>query len=402
VGRTDKSLKTTLGFMADFGLLPHFNNESQTWVADDSGKPASSYYLRCRSSFGLPCIEIRRLPDTSVKAKHLGFGFEVADAQQFKALAALPGSVLEEVPAERGGGQKITMTDPDGLIVEVRRGFAEYEPLSMESVKKVRGINHMNKNGRPETTDKPLHLYRRFQAPDVFKLMHCAMHPKQLLKSLKWYQDRLGFIGSDYLYPATKATTSIPLGTFLRLDLGATPTDHHTFFLLSMPGPAGELDHCAFEVQDYDAVAEGHRFLAMQKTLGKDYSHGVGIGRHMLGAQIFDYWREPVEQLWEHATDSDRFTNSTLYPTGYYTGTKTNFGALGNVEITPEFIDEGKIPGRAWKLLQRVFGLLPDSSPEDDFHGLKGLRRFVTMINQLEVNHHMEVPQYRAWVEQQS
>merc|ERR1711971_1158038 len=71
VGRTDKSLKTTLGFMADFGLLPHFNNESQTWVADDSGKPASSYYLRCRSSFGLSCIEIRRLPDTSVKAKHL-------------------------------------------------------------------------------------------------------------------------------------------------------------------------------------------------------------------------------------------------------------------------------------------------------------------------------------------
>ena len=94
-----------------------------------------------------------------------------------------------------------------------------------------------------------------------------AMCPKSDKETLRGSQadhfgvlgDHFGFIVSDFLYPATKKYRPTPLGTFLRTDLGDEPSDHHTFFMLAIPADEpGELDHCAFEVRDYDDVAEGH------------------------------------------------------------------------------------------------------------------------------------------------
>ncbi|MFD0661038.1 VOC family protein [Thermocatellispora tengchongensis] len=36
----------------------------------------------------------------------------------------------------------------------------------------------------------------------------------------------------------------------------------------------------------------------------------MGIGRHIQGSQIFDYWRDPDRLLLEHFTDGDRFDAS--------------------------------------------------------------------------------------------
>ena len=41
----------------------------------------------------------------------------------------------------------------------------------------------------------------------------------------------------------------------------------------------------------------------------KDYKHAWGIGRHILGSQIFDYWRDPWGRIHEHWTDGDLFTS---------------------------------------------------------------------------------------------
>ena len=69
------------------------------------------------------------------------------------------------------------------------------------------------------------------------------------------------------------------------------------------------LNHCAFEVCDLDDVWLGHEALA-----AKGYRHHWGIGRHTLGSQIFDYWRDPWGHVHEHFTDGDLLDAS--HPTG--------------------------------------------------------------------------------------
>ena len=72
-------------------------------------------------------------------------------------------------------------------------------------------------------------------------------------------------------------------------------------------------------VEDVDAVMAGHDFLA-----AAGYDHHAGIGRHVLGSQIFDYWRDPWGHVVEHFTDGDLFndqTESTLHDPGTALGT---------------------------------------------------------------------------------
>jgi len=45
----------------------------------------------------------------------------------------------------------------------------------------------------------------------------------------------------------------------------------------------------------------GHEHL---HAAGK-YRHVWGVGRHLLGSQIFDYWEDPWRRVHEHWTDSD-------------------------------------------------------------------------------------------------
>jgi hypothetical protein len=89
-----------------------------------------------------------------------------------------------------------------------------------------------------------------------------------------------------------------PLGRFARCDRGAEPADHHTLLLLGM-GEA-KLGHVAWEVADFDDLMVGREQLA-----AGGYRQYWGIGRHILGGQIFDYWKDPLGFTVEHWTDTD-------------------------------------------------------------------------------------------------
>ena len=52
-----------------------------------------------------------------------------------------------------------------------------------------------------------------------------------------------------------------------------------------MPGPKYHVHHSSFEVHDFDIQALGHQWLRE-----KDYDLVWGVGRHVMGSQIFDYW----------------------------------------------------------------------------------------------------------------
>ena len=58
----------------------------------------------------------------------------------------------------------------------------------------------------------------------------------------------------------------------------------------------------SFEVSDIDDVHMGHDYL---KKFGQ-YEHMWGIGRHVLGSQVYDYWADPWGRVHEHWADSDR------------------------------------------------------------------------------------------------
>ena len=61
--------------------------------------------------------------------------------------------------------------------------------------------------------------------------------------------------------------------------------------------------HSAYELGDADAVARGQRLLRE-----RGYQHAWGMGRHILGSQIFDYWNDPWGAKHEHYSDGDLFT----------------------------------------------------------------------------------------------
>ena len=65
-------------------------------------------------------------------------------------------------------------------------------------------------------------------------------------------------------------------------------------------GPANRYVHSAYQVSDLDALAAGGEYLRE-----RGYSRSWGIGRHIQGSQIFDYWRDPDGFLVEHFADGD-------------------------------------------------------------------------------------------------
>ena len=62
------------------------------------------------------------------------------------------------------------------------------------------------------------------------------------------------------------------------------------------------LNHVSYEAHDIDAIFQDHEYI---KSLGK-YEHMWGIGRHLLGSQVYDYWADPYGRVHEHWADSDR------------------------------------------------------------------------------------------------
>ena len=125
----------------------------------------------------------------------------------------------------------------------------------------------------------------------VKRIGHGVMMTPKFDETVAWFRDTLGFICSDNVYVGEKENV---IGSFYRCDQGDRFVDHHVFFCLNHPKTG--LNHFSFEVPDIDDVCMGHEYL---KQFGK-YEHMWGIGRHMLGSQVYDYWADPWGRVHEH------------------------------------------------------------------------------------------------------
>ncbi len=223
----------------------------------------------------------------------LGMAFEAASAEDLVAASQLEGaSPVQKIEAP-GGGQRVCWTDPDGYRIEVVHGR---EVLRALEVPTAIGVNRGSDRQRFGKVHRP-----PSGASSVKRLGHAVIRVADFRRSEEWYKSRFGFLSSDEVYLGEPENV---ITAFMRCDRGDEFADHHTLLCVGIGEPG--FDHAAFEVEDVDAVMAGHDHLAQA-----GYEHHAGIGRHILGSQIFDYWRDPWGHVVEHFTDGDMLDANT-------------------------------------------------------------------------------------------
>ena len=265
-------LEQTRDFLLDFGLI-------------DAGHRAGSLFMAGLGSS--PFLHWTEEGDPGFAA----LGLRAASMADLETLAAAIGGTISPLDAP-GGGLLLRALDPDGIAVEVVAGQHSAGPRpgrdaapwnSAASRRRVRSAKRL--------TTGPAHVER---------LGHVVLRVQDFRRSEAWYKTHFGFITSDEI----EGSDDVAIGAFLRCDLGETPTDHHTLALIQH-AEAPSLGHAAFEVADLDDLILGYEHLT---ALGHEVDWG--IGRHILGSQVFAYWRDPWGHRLEHWTDGDLLTRS--------------------------------------------------------------------------------------------
>ena len=241
---------------------------------------------------GSPCVVVRR----GSRSRYVGAAFRAADPVDLVRLADATGAEVVNLP-ESIGGLSVDLTDPSGVPVRVVAGTHPLEALPAQPTQE---LNFGSEVRRANATQRPPR-----EPAKVRRLGHVAVQTPKYLATLNWYLDHLGLIVSDFNYYEGQRERG-PTMSFIRCDRGETPTDHHT--LAMALGPRNKYLHSAFQVADLDALAAGGEYLREH-----GFRRAWGIGRHIEGSQIFDYWRDPDGLMVEHFSDGDLF-DCTLEP----------------------------------------------------------------------------------------
>ena len=295
---------------------------------------------------GSPCVLIRRGPRT----RFVGTAFTAQDAADVGRLADASGVAIRALP-EALGGVAVDLVDPSGLPVHVVAGTHRLESLPPQTP---HTFNFGHALERINATQRPAHAPATVQ-----RLGHVVLQTTNYIEALNWYLDNLGLIVSDFLYYRGQRDRG-PTMSFIRCDRGMTPTDHHT--LAMALGPANRYVHSAYQVCDLDAMAAGGEFLS-----DHGYFRSWGIGRHIQGSQLFDYWRDPDGFLVEHFSDGDMF-DCTLEP-GWTPFTASGLAQWGP-PVTKDFL--GTSPKFLPHEARSVISALHDDN-EFDITRLRGL-----------------------------
>jgi catechol 2,3-dioxygenase-like lactoylglutathione lyase family enzyme len=205
-------------------------------------------------------------------------------------------SAVESID-EPGGGKRVRLKEHNGMEIEVVWGVDPVAPLPVETHILNAGYDKLARPGKLLRVDH--------RPSQVKRIGHAVISTPEVEKSVAWAHRHLGIVASDDVH--AEDDPSVLLASFNRVDAGEAYVDHHVM-MFGRHASSG-LNHVSFEVQDIDDLATGHDAL-MQKYPDL---HLWGLGRHTLGAQIFDYWRDPWGRVHEHWTDTDVLNNSHEY-----------------------------------------------------------------------------------------
>ncbi|PKS08385.1 hypothetical protein jhhlp_005329 [Lomentospora prolificans] len=267
-------------FYADFGLAIAEERENEIFF----------------KGYGTePFIYVARKGDG--QSKFGGGAYEVESRAELEKAAALPGaSPIAKLDAP-GGGEVVTLTDPIGFNVFLVYGQTSKEPEAPELSRLV--VNYEDEKPRKGE-------FHRFKTGPalVHRWGHYGVtYPEGKYQEMyDWYTKTLALAPSDVVYRGEE-----PVCCFFHIDRDLEYTDHHSFFFKPCkPGADPAVAHSAFEVHDFDVQQLGHQYLQSQ---GHELCWGVG--RHVLGSQVFDYWFDPSKFIVEHYADGDLVNSKT-------------------------------------------------------------------------------------------
>jgi len=268
---TAPDLDAMEAYLVDFGLVRAHRDAETLYMRGTDPDPYFHVTHKGEAGFAGVAFEARSLADLEALAKHENAAVESLDGP--------------------GGGKRVRLKDPDGFNVEVVAGRGTFSALPIPSADPTNDARHQPRRNHVKRVGSGAAHVKRFG--------HCVLNVANFRASEAWYKERLGFITSDEI----KLSPEFAIGAFMRCDRDDSPADHHTLFLLGTGTP--KFNHAAFEVVDLDDLMSGHDYLK-----AKSYTHQWGIGRHVLGSQVFDYWRDPWGHTLEHWTDGDLMTAS--------------------------------------------------------------------------------------------
>ncbi|KAJ9192285.1 hypothetical protein DTO164E3_8424 [Paecilomyces variotii] len=236
---------------------------------------------------------------SSRKSSFMGAAFVAKDEENFQKAAALPGAIMKDLEEAPGGGKMVTFARPNGTFFHVVYGQTEREVEQYH----LPSATHESQGLFNTPVEKPRkgQFQRYHDGPAlVHKLGHYGYVCKEFEEELEFYTSNFNFVHSDILN--LPQFPHIHVLTFMHLDLGAEYSDHHSFFLQRAPPTARKtyLHHSSFEVADFDTQMIGHQHLKEQ-----GWKNVWGVGRHILGSQIFDYWYDSSRFKIEHYADGD-------------------------------------------------------------------------------------------------
>ncbi|CAG8090634.1 unnamed protein product [Penicillium nalgiovense] len=232
--------------------------------------------------------------------KFLGGAFEVESYQDLERATELStAGKIEELTDAPGGGYMVTLNDPEGFLMNLLFGQTLTTPGPYPEILE---INY--------ETEKPrVGRFQRFQPGPaaVHKLGHYGVCTTEFEALVEFYTQNFNIVPTDFLF-VEKEGKKKNVALFAHIDRGEKHVDHHTFFMSS--NPTSHVHHCSFEVHDIDTQQLGHQWLSK-----KGYKSVWGVGRHILGSQIFDYWWDTTGNMIEHYADGDLVNDQT--PIGY-------------------------------------------------------------------------------------
>ncbi|OAL34774.1 hypothetical protein AYO20_05969 [Fonsecaea nubica] len=241
------------------------------------------------------CYVARRAEDGVPRFGGAAYVVESAGELE-RASRQIPGASMVRDLDAPGGGRIVTLTDPVGHLVHLVHGIREKagsgEASPAKNLQK-RVVNYTDEKRR-------VGKFQRFQAgpAPVHKCGHYGVSypPGRYGDMVAWYTGQLSLAFSDKVTIEGAEAVS-----FFHIDRGLEYTDHHSFYIKPTrdnepPGVA----HSAFEVHDYDVQQLAHNYLE-----SRGYRLSWGVGRHVLGSQIFDYWYDESGFELEHYADGD-------------------------------------------------------------------------------------------------
>ena len=342
---------------------PGSSSRSRTWPRSERFAHAFGFTTVSRTAdelqlrgtdTGAPCVIVRRGP----RSRYLGAAFRAADSTDVLRLADATGRMVKKLP-ESLGGITVDLTDPSGVAGPGGRRHPRARPRCRPSRRRCSTSGttcaRANATQRPprEPAERPAAGARRAADHDVHR--------------------------DPELVPAAPGSDRQRLQV---LPGAARARPHHELHPLrprhdpDRPPHAGDDARSRQPVRALGVPGGGPRRAGRRRGVPAraGFHRSWGIGRHIEGSQIFDYWRDPDGLLVEHFTDGDLF-DCTLEP-GWSPMTASGLAQWGP-PVTKDFL--GLTPGResAARAGRRWLGALRDDN-EFDLTRLRGLLKVAT------------------------